>query len=475
MQKLNHRLQQKLQQKLAPQQILFIKLLESTTLELEERIKQEIEENPALEVVSEMSEDAPSDDFSVDISLDDYRTEDDIPPYLEPDNRSIGEKKEEIPFSVGMSFHESLIEQLGLRDLPEREYLIGEYIIGNIDDDGYLRRDLKAISDDLLFQVNLDVSEKELEDILKIIQDFEPTGVGAQTLRDCLLIQLRKKRETEKIKTAEKIIGNYFDEFARKHYEKIAVELNISEDELKSAIYEITALNPKPGNAFNAPSENRKETIIPDFIVEQQDGELFVSLNSKNVPELKINPEFSDMVEDYSANKENRTQDKRDAILFLKQKLDSAKWFIDSVKQRQTTLLSVMKAIVNFQKPFFINGDELLLKPMILKDIAETTGYDISTVSRVTGSKYVQTNFGIFSLKYFFSESMQTEGGEEISSREIKNILSECIQNEDKKKPFPDEKLTEILQEKGYIIARRTVAKYREQLNFPVARLRKEL
>ena len=477
MQKLNHQLQQRLLQKLSPQQIQVIKLLESTTLELEDRIKQELEENPALETVSETSEElSPSDDdFSVDMSLDDYRTEDDIPPYLEPNNKSFGEKREDIPFSAGMSFHESLIEQLGLRDLSEREYRIGEYIIGNIDDEGYLRRDLKAISDDLLFQVNLDVSEKELKDILEIIQDFEPIGVGAQTLQDCLLIQLKKKREAPETKSAIEIIEKYFEEFVRKHYDKIAQALNIGEKELKAAMSEITGLNPKPGNAFSIPAENRKETIIPDFIVEQQYGELFVSLNSKNVPELKVSPEFSDMVKDYSSNKENQTQDRRDAILFIKQKLDSAKWFIDSVKQRQTTLLAVMNAMVEFQKSFFTDGDESLLKPMILKDIAEITGYDISTVSRVTGSKYVQTNFGIFSLKYFFSESMQNEDGEEISSREIKKILSECIQNEDKQKPLPDDKLTEILREKGYVIARRTVAKYREQLNLPVARLRKEI
>ncbi len=468
-------LQQKLQQKLSPQQIQIIKLLESTTLELEERVKQEIEENPALEISEESMDTENADETDIDLSLGDYSNEDDIPPYKLESNNQSGEKKEDIPFSAGMSFHESLIEQLGLRNLSDKQHTIAEYIIGNIDDEGYLRRDLHSISDDLIFQVNIDVSESELEDILKVIQDFEPIGVGATSLQECLLIQLKKKEETPEITSAIKIIENYFDEFAHKHYEKIAKELNLNEDELKAVIHEITMLNPKPGNAFSTPLENRREVIIPDFIVEQNDGELFVSLNGRNVPELKINPEFSALIQDYSSNKENQTRERKDAVLFVKQKLDSAKWFIDALKQRQTTLLSVMNAIVNYQEDFFKDGDESSLKPMILKDISERTGYDISTISRVSNSKYVQTNFGIFPLKYFFSESMQTEDGEEISSREIKKILSECIQNEDKQKPLADDKLTEILNEKGYIIARRTVTKYREQLNIPVARLRKEL
>lgn len=475
MQKL--KLQQKLQQKLSPQQIQVIKMLESTTLELEERVRQEIEENPALEISSESAETSQSENDPIeDLSLGDYGNEDDIPPYkLNANNKSLGEKKEDIPFSAGMTFHEYLIDQLGLRDLSEKEHLIAEYIIGNIDDEGYLRRDLQSISDDLLFQVNMDISVAELEDILKIIQDFEPMGVGARNLRECLLIQLKKKTETPEVLSAIEVLEKYFDEFAYKHYDKIAKELNIDETGLKAVMHEITMLNPKPGNAFSTPLENRKETIVPDFLVDQHDGDLFVSLNGRNVPELKVNPEFSALVEDYAGNKENQTQDKKDAILFVKQKLDSAKWFIDALKQRQTTLLSVMNAIVDFQRAFFEDGDESSLRPMILKDIAEKTGYDISTVSRVSNSKYVQTNFGIFPLKYFFSESMQMEDGEEISSREIKKILSECIQNEDKQKPLTDDKLTEILQEKGYVIARRTVAKYREQLNIPVARLRREI
>ncbi|MCL1942710.1 MAG: RNA polymerase factor sigma-54 [Candidatus Azobacteroides sp.] len=470
------KLQQKLQQKLSPQQIQVIKLLESTTLELEERVRQEVEDNPALEVSSELPDQmdaSSSEDTPVDLSLGDYSNEDDIPPYkLEADNKSGREKKEDIPFSAGMSFHESLIEQLGLRDLSQKQRLIAEYIIGNIDEEGYLRRDLSAISDDLLFQVNVDAPENELEEILKIIQDFEPVGVGARTLQECLLIQLRKKPETA---LAVRVVESYFNEFAYRHYDRIAKESGIGEDELKTVVREITMLNPKPGNAFSTPLENRKDTIVPDFIVEQNDRELSVSLNGRNVPELKVNAGFSEMVEDYSGNKENQTRDRKDAILFIKQKLDSAKWFIDAVKQRRTTLLSVMNAIIGFQRAFFIDGDEASLKPMILKDVAERTGYDISTVSRVSNSKYVQTNFGIYPLKYFFSESMQTEDGEEISSREIKKILSECIRAEDKLKPLTDDKLTDILQEKGYVIARRTVAKYREQLNIPVARLRREI
>ncbi|MCD7973388.1 MAG: RNA polymerase factor sigma-54 [Candidatus Azobacteroides sp.] len=476
MQKL--RLEQKLQQKLSPQQIQVIKLLESTTLELEEKIKQELEENPALEESDEHIDNEINNngEETEDLSLGDYRDEDDIPPYkLETNNRTTGEKKEDIPFSAGITFHESLIDQIALRDLSKNQFLIAEYIIGNIDDEGYLRRDLQSISDDLIFQVNMDVSVGELEDILRVVQDLEPTGVGARTLQECLLIQLRKQEETGDSNLAITLIQNHFDEFAYKHYDKIARELNISEARLKAVIQKITTLNPKPGNAFSTPLENRKETIIPDFIVEYHNGQLHISLNHKNVPELKINPEFSSLLQDSSLNKAQLSANEKDATIFIKQKLDSAKWFIDALKQRQNTLLSTMNAIVSFQQDFFKDGDEASLRPMILKDIAEMTGFDISTISRVSNSKYVQTNFGVYSLKYFFSEAMQREDGEEISSREIKKIIQECIANENKKKPLTDEQLTEVLKQKSYVIARRTVAKYREQLNIPVARLRKEI
>lgn len=475
MQKL--RLEQKLQQKMSPQQIQVIKLLESTTLELEEKIKQELEDNPALEETGESMESIAEQDINnEDLSLADYRNEDDIPPYkLEANNRMGAEKKEDIPFSAGITFHESLTDQIGLRNLSERQQLIAEYIIGNIDDEGYLRRDLQAISDDLIFQVNIDASERELMDILTVIQDLEPIGVGARTLQECLLIQLKKQEQTADTKLAIDVIENHFNEFAYKHYGKIAKELNIEEPALRDVIQKITMLNPKPGNAFNTPLENRRETIVPDFIVEYLDGKLYVGLNNRNVPELRISEEFSSLIRDYSLNKENQTAENKNAVVFIKQKIDSAKWFIDALKQRQNTLLTTMNAIVDFQQDFFKDGDEASLKPMILKDISQKTGFDISTISRVSNSKYVQTNFGVYSLKFFFSESMQTEGGEEISSREIKKIIQEQIQQENKRKPLTDEQLTEILRDKLYVIARRTVAKYREQLNIPVARLRKEI
>ena len=472
MQKL--RLDQKLQQKLSPQQIQVIKLLESTTLELEERVKQELEENPALEETEKPIDEENNTINEEDTDLGDYRDEDDIPPYkLETNNRLSGEKKEDIPFSAGITFHESLLEQIELRDLTEKQLSIAQYIIGNLDDEGYLRRDLQMISDDLIFQVNIDVSLDELEEVLAEIQELDPPGVGARTLQECLLIQLKRQEDDSDIEIAKTLIKEYFNEFAHKHYPKIAKELNLTEERLKSVIQRITMLNPKPGNAFSTPLENRKETIIPDFIVEYFDGKLYVNLNNRNIPELRVNAEFVSLINNYS-NK-NLSRDNKDATLFIKQKIDSAKWFIDAIKQRQNTLLSTMNAIVDFQRDFFKEGDESGLKPMILKDIAEKTAFDISTISRVSNSKYVQTNFGVYPLKYFFSESMQTEGGEEISSREIKNIIAECIQQENKEVPFTDEQLTELLREKSYIIARRTVAKYREQLNIPVARLRKEM
>ena len=470
------RLEQKLQQKLSPQQIQVIKLLEFTTLELEEKVKQELEENPALEETENSVEEEITSVNEEDTDLGDYRNEDDIPPYkLETNNRLYGEKKEDIPFSAGITFHESLLEQIELRELTEKQLSIAQYIIGNLDDEGYLRRDLGLISDDLIFQVNVDVSFEELEEVLAVIQELDPPGVGARTLQECLLIQLKRQEDEPDpdVEIAKTLITDYFNEFAYKHYPKIAKELNLSEERLKSVIQRITMLNPKPGNAFSTPLENRKETIIPDFIVEYFDGKLYVNLNNQNVPELRISTDFSALANN-DLDKDKQPKD-NDAALFIRQKIDSAKWFIEAIKQRQNTLLSTMRAIVNFQQDFFKEGDESVLKPMILKNIAEKTGFDISTISRVSNSKYVQTNFGVYPLKYFFSESMQTEDGEEISTREIKKIISECIQQENKEKPLTDEQLTELLREKSYLIARRTVAKYREQLNIPVARLRKEI
>lgn len=481
---LKQQLQQKQQQKLTPLQIQVIKLTELPCVELEEKIKQELVDNPALEEGHESDNDS-FDEFDnnsegeitqEEIALGDYLSEDDIPDYnISNSPRSDEYRKEEIPFSSAESFHELLLNQLRLCELNERDQKIAEYIIGNIDENGYIDRSLNAISDDLLFQVNIDVSVEELEKILAIIQDFEPAGVAAKNLQECLMLQLKRLPESKKVELSKKILSDYFEEFSKRHYDKIIKNLSIDEDELKEAIQEITSLNPKPGNSWGDSLALAMSTIIPDFIVESYNGEVFLSLNNRNIPELKVSREYTDMLQGYSANKKSVSSDTKNALLFIKQKLDSAKWFIEAIKQRQDTLQRTMEAIVNFQYDFFLTGDETQLKPMILKDIAEQSGYDISTVSRVSNSKYVQTNFGVYSLKYFFSESMQNDAGEEISSREVKAILKECIENEDKRKPLTDDKLSEILKEKGYIIARRTVAKYREQMNFAVARLRKEI
>ena len=380
-----------------------------------------------------------------------------------------------IPFSVSQSLNEFLLQQLGLRDLPDKQMKIAEYIIGNIDDDGYLRRDLSAIADDLIFQAGQEVDEKEIESILNIIQDFEPAGVGARDLKECLLIQLDKKENTPVTNLAIRVLTEYFEEFTRKHYDKILRGLDIDEETLKKVIHEITMLNPKPGSSWGGSMEVAMSQIIPDFVVEAHNGELILSMNNRGVPDMRINREYAEMFQDYTANKANQTAERRDAVQFVKQKLDSAQWFIDAIKQRNETLQRTMEAIIYLQRDFFLTGDEATLHPMILKDVAERAGYDISTISRVSNSKYVQTNFGIYPLKYFFSESMQTDTGEEISTREVKKIMKEHVDAEDKRKPLTDEELATILKEKGYVIARRTVAKYREQLGIPVARLRKEI
>ncbi len=482
---LKQQLQQKLQQKLSPQQIQLIRLLELPTIELEERVKHELEENPALEEGVETTEDferidSENDDISlnesdVDLSLGDYLTEDDIPDYKLREISERSEKKEDIPFSISQSLNEYLLQQLGLRELPEKEVTIGEYIIGNLDDDGYLRRDLSAIADDLVFQAGQEVDEQEIENVLKIIQDFDPPGISARNLQECLLLQLEKREFTPSVELAICILKDYFEEFSRKHYDKIMRSLNIEESELKKAIQEITLLNPKPGAGWGSSMEAVMSQVTPDFIVEAHNGELFLSMNNRGVPDLHINREYMDMFKSYSSSKSNQTSDMRNAVQFVKQKLDSAQWFIDAIRQRQETLQRTMETIILLQRDFFLTGDESTLRPMILKDVAERAGYDISTISRVSNSKYVQTNFGIYPLKYFFSESMQTDSGEEVSTREVKKIMKDYIDGEDKRKPLTDEELATILKEKGYVIARRTVAKYREQMDIPVARLRKEI
>jgi len=478
-------LQQKLLQKLSPQQIQVIKLLEIPALQLEQRIKKELEENPILELESEGNDDesdnenqdetgSETDADNDEFSFDDYYDEDeDIPSYkLNANNYSKDDKYVDIPFSAGTTFHEYLLEQLGVADLTDEEQQLAEYIIGNFDDDGYLRRDLLSISDDLAFNLNMEVPEQELQKILHVVQEFDPPGVGARDLRECLLIQINRMNR-EHFATAREIVKTYFDEFTKKHYSKIQHKLELDDQQLKDAIDQILKLNPKPGSSYSNPMNKANQHIVPDFILENIDGELILSLNQRNVPELKINDTYLDMLRSMGDTQRNKSR--KEAMVFVKEKLDSAKWFIDALQQRQTTLMQTMSEIVSYQKAYFMDGDETKMRPMILKDIAERTGLDISTISRVSNSKYVQTHFGIYPLKFFFSEGMQKDDGEEVSTREIKKILQDCIEAEDKRHPVTDDKLASILKEKSYNIARRTVAKYREQLGIPVARLRKEL
>ena len=481
---LKQTLSQKLLQKLSPQQIQLMKLLQVPTMELEQRIKEEIEENPALEEGKEELED---DTYEDDYDSDDYDDQDefDINDYLDDDlpqyktsvsNAGKDDDEKAIPLSGGTSFHEILKSQLMLRKLTEKEKVIAENIIGNIDDDGYLRREIEAIVDDLAFSQNVMTTEEEVEDVLFTIQDFEPAGVGARDLRECLLLQLERKHHGDiATYTAKKILEKSFDEFTKKHYKKIKAKFEIDDEDLKEAIDEIVALNPKPGNSLKESTNSKNiQQIIPDFILTEEEGELNLSLNSRNAPRLKVSKTYENMLRGYSEGAKKTKSDK-EAVQFVKQKLDAAKWFIDAIQQRQHTLLYTMKAIVDYQKEYFLSGDDTDLKPMILKDIADVVEMDISTISRVANSKYVQTPYGIMSLKYFFSESLSTSSGEEVSTREVKKILQDAVDAEDKKKPLTDQKLTDLLKEKGYNIARRTVAKYREQLDIPVARLRKEL
>ena len=469
-------------QTLSPQQILVVKLLELPAVELEDRVRAELLENPALEegkeetAVDDLSENADNDQSDNEYdSLGDYLTEDDIPDYkLQERNKSKGEQAEEIPFSDTTSFYETLQEQLRERNLTEHQQALAEYLIGSLDDDGLLRKTLDSISDELAIYAGVDAKEQELEEVLSIIQDFDPPGLGARSLQECLLIQIKRKEPSSLQQTELSIIEKCYEEFTRKHWDKIIQRLNLSEEEFEAAINEITKLNPRPGSSLGEVIGRNMQQIVPDFIVETfDDGSIVLSLNNKNIPELRMSREFNDMLQEHTYNKANQTKESKEAMLFLKQKMDAAQGFIDAIKQRQNTLQTTMEAIIDLQRPFFQEGDESLLRPMILKDVAERTGLDISTISRVSNSKYVQTNFGIYSLKYFFSDGYTTEDGEEMSVREIRRILKECIDNENKKKPLTDDELADILKEKGYPIARRTVAKYRQQLNIPVDRLRK--
>jgi RNA polymerase sigma-54 factor len=494
---LSQSFQQKMLQKLSPQQIQLMKLLQVPTANLDTRIKEEMEENPALELDDESHDEGadelkdeftetPEEEYEEKDGSEDEYDNIDISEYVRDGDDEVGDYKlrddnypeenedRQLPFKTEISFYEQLINQLGLLKLEEKEQTIAEQIIGSIDEDGYLRRETSAIVDDLAFRQNIVATEQDIEIIIQKIQQFDPPGVAARDLQECLLLQLhRMKDEGKKVDIAIKAITKYFDEFTKKHYEKIQRGLNINDDDLKAVMMQIVKLNPKPGGNIGEVSK-AENYVVPDFFIMNNAGKLELTLNSRNAPELRISEGYRDMLKEYDrgAKKDKR---QKEAVLFIKQKIDSAKWFIDAIKQRQHTLLSTMDAIMNHQYEFFLTGDETELKPMILKDIAEKTNLDISTVSRVANSKFVQTEFGTYRLKFFFSESLSTDSGEEVSTREVKKILSNFIEAEEKKHPLSDERLTELLQEKGYNIARRTVAKYREQLNIPVARLRKEL
>lgn len=464
-------------QKLSPQQIQMIKLLELPTMQLEQRVKQEIEENPVLEEVHAAEEGSDDNGGPQEVSMDDYLREAETPAYKSYANNYSRDDKVRQPVLVeGRSMHDYLIEQLSYRNLPEETEALARYIIGNIDDDGYLRLDLQSISDDIAFNYGKEVGIPELERGLKVVQSLEPPGVGARDIRECLLLQLEHKPSlTPAQQCACRILESCFNEFTKKHFDKIMARLGIGEEEFRAAMEEIQRLSPKPGNMYSEGGNVELPYVVPDFILDEHDGELSLRLNSYNIPELKINRKYADVIRQMTGSAAKPTREDKEALQFVKNKIESAKWFISAIKQRQDTLLRTMQAIVDYQHDYFIDGNESRLRPMILKDIADRTGLDVSTVSRVVNSKYVQTRFGVIPLKQLFSEGMHTDSGEEVSSYEIKNILSDCIGREDKRKPLTDEALMDILNGMGYHIARRTVAKYREMLGIPVARLRKEL
>ena len=479
---LKQSLQQKLAQKLSPQQIKLMKLIQLPTIELEQKVKDELEENPAIEEVTDRSSDISDVEGydlggqgsdSQDINVDEYLSDDEIPRYRTvANNTSPDQEEKSVPIAMGVSMLETLERQLSLRDLDSRHYKIGLFLIGCLNDDGYIRRDFSAIVDDLAFSQNILTTEIEVIEVLKIIQDFDPVGIGARDLQECLKIQLDKKQSSVSIDLAKEIVSNHFNELTKKHYSKLLSRLAISEDMLKESLNEISKLNPKPC-AFG--SSKVVQHIIPDFIISIIDGQLDLVMNTGMIPELRINSSFKDLLQGYKESNDSEDKEQQAAVLFVKQKLDSAKWFIDAIKQRHRTLMLTMTAIMNFQKSYFMTGDEKLLKPMILKDIAEIVDMDISTISRVANSKYVESPYGTFLVKYFFSEAIKNSMGEDVSTKEIKMILDQLINNEDKSKPLTDNKLMDLLNQRGYPIARRTVAKYREQMSIPVARLRKEI
>ena len=475
----NLKLTQSLQQKLSPQQIQFIKLLQVPTAELDARIEEELESNPALEEgadepTTDTEKDYEEDYSSSDIDVSDYLNDDYSGYKMQGDGPSQDDEERETPITAGSSLNDHLVSQLGFLRLDEHQESVAMQLIGSVEPDGYIRRDLDAIVNDLEFLQGIKTDREELERLLHLIQEFDPPGIAARDLRECLLLQLRRKEPTEEVLLATELIERYFEEFTKKHYKKVIKRLGLDdEDQLKDALEVIVKLNPKPGGAVNTGGV-RVQYLIPDFTITEDNGELNLTLNSRNAPQLRVSSSYADMMDAYDKS-DKKDKKLKETVSFVKQKLDAAKWFIDAIRQRQQTLLNVMGSILEYQKEYFLSGDESALRPMILKDIADKVQMDISTISRVANSKSVQTEFGIFPLKYFFSEGIATESGEDVSSREVKHVLKEFIEAEDKKKPLSDDKLEKLLKEKGYQIARRTVAKYREQLGLPVARLRKEL
>ena len=460
-------------QRLSPLQIQTIKLIELPVQELEQRIRKELEENPVLDDSAPAEKEDGDDQQPQEISLSELKDDDSIPDYrLRVNNYGKDERPQYNTFSVKESFTQSLMEQLGFRNLSEHEQDVAAFIIGSLDDDGYLRRDIGSLVDDLAFRMNITTDEEEVERLLRIIQDFEPSGVGARDLRECLLIQLKALKQSEDVVNAERILTDWFHEFSTKHFQKIMMKLGLSEKEMKAAMARIVKLNPSPGGQIDDSYNDQAQQIVPDFILDIENGELKLSMPRFSIPEIRINRKYAELLMD-AANSSERQ--KKEAATFVKQKMDSAKWFVEALKQRHNTLLSTMQAIVDYQHDYFMSGDEANLRPMVLKDIAGITGFDISTISRVVNSKYIETHFGIFPLKYFFSEGLENKDGEEVSTRELKKVLQECVENEDKHKPLTDDQLVSLMNEKGYKVARRTIAKYRDQLGIPKARMRKEL
>ncbi|MBQ2107845.1 MAG: RNA polymerase factor sigma-54 [Bacteroidales bacterium] len=462
-------LELKQQQRLSPLQIQTIKLIQMPIQELEQKVRAELESNPVLD--DEPDPDSPSE--SKDVSIDAIKEDGDIPAYrLKVNNWGKDPRPEYNTFSVKEGFTQSLQRQLGFRNLTPRQQEIGSFIIGSLDDDGYLRRDIDTLVDDLAFRANIEATPEEVEQMLRVVQEFEPVGVGARNLQECLLLQLRSLRPTEEVQTAIRIIDECFQDFSNKHFQKICTRLGITEDQLKAAFAKIVKLNPSPGGQIDDSYDDQSQQIVPDFILDEHDGVLDFTMPRFNVPEIRVNKKYADLLIDAKGSSE---KSKKEAAAFVKQKLDSAKWFVEALKQRQNTLSKTMRAILEYQHDYFIDGDESNLKPMVLKDIAEKTGFDISTISRVVNSKFIETHFGIFPLKYFFSEGMENSEGEEVSTRELKKVLQECVDSEDKKKPLTDEQLVVEMSRRGYNVARRTIAKYRSQLGIPLARWRKEI